>query len=67
MRTAERDALQQSLQGQGIQTGIHYPIPVHLQPAYADPECRAGDLPCTELVAGEVLSLPMYRNFRTLK
>jgi dTDP-4-amino-4,6-dideoxygalactose transaminase len=60
VRAAERDALQQTLQEQGIQTGIHYPIPVHLQKAYADPECRTGDLPCSELAASEVLSLPMY-------
>lgn len=60
VRAAERDALQQRLQEQGIQTGIHYPIPVHLQEAYADPKCRPGDLPCSELAAGQVLSLPMY-------
>jgi len=60
VRAAERDALQQTMQEQGIQTGIHYPIPVHLQEAYADPKCSVGDLPCSELAASEVLSLPMY-------
>ncbi len=60
VRAAQRDDLQQRLQEQGIQTGIHYPIPVHLQEAYRDPACRKGDLPCSELVANEVLSLPMY-------
>jgi dTDP-4-amino-4,6-dideoxygalactose transaminase len=60
VRVRERDALQRALHEQGIQTGIHYPIPVHLQEAYADPECRLGDLPLSEQAANEVLSLPMY-------
>jgi dTDP-4-amino-4,6-dideoxygalactose transaminase len=60
VRTAQRAALQQTLQGQGIQTGIHYPIPVHLQPAHADLGYRAGDFPCSEDAANEVLSLPMF-------
>ena len=42
------------------QTGIHYPIPVHLQPAYADLGHGAGDFPHSERAANEVLSLPMY-------
>jgi len=60
VRADERDALQESLHGRGIQTGIHYPVPVHLQEAYADPACGPGDLPHTEQAAREVLSLPMY-------
>jgi dTDP-4-amino-4,6-dideoxygalactose transaminase len=60
VRVAGRDALQHELQRNGIQTGIHYPIPVHLQEAYADPSYRRGDLPCTEQAADEVLSLPMF-------
>lgn len=60
VRAAERNALQQALHGHGIQTGIHYPVPVHLQEAYADSGYRSGDLPCTEQAAGSVLSLPMY-------
>lgn len=60
IRTSERDALQHALHTQGIQTGIHYPIPVHLQPAYADLGYQAGDFPCSEEAAREVLSLPMY-------
>jgi dTDP-4-amino-4,6-dideoxygalactose transaminase len=60
VRTAQREALQQQLQQQGIQTGIHYPIPVHLMPAYADLEYQVGDFPQSELAAKEVLSLPMY-------
>ena len=60
IRTPQRSALQQALQGQGIQTGIHYPIPVHLQEAHADLGYRSGDFPCSEQAAKEVLSLPMY-------
>jgi dTDP-4-amino-4,6-dideoxygalactose transaminase len=56
----QRDALQQSLQEQEIQTGIHYPIPVHLQPAYADLGNKLGDFPHSEAASREVLSLPMY-------
>lgn len=60
VRVAERDALQQELHRNGIQTGIHYPIPVHLQEAYADPSYRRGDLRFSERAADEVLSLPMF-------
>ena len=48
------------LQKQGIQTGIHYPIPVHLLPAYADLGYRQGQFPHAEKAAAEVLSLPMF-------
>jgi dTDP-4-amino-4,6-dideoxygalactose transaminase/acetyltransferase-like isoleucine patch superfamily enzyme len=60
VRSARRDALQRTLRAQGIETGIHYPVPVHLQPAYADLGYKAGDLPHTEAAASEVLSLPMF-------
>lgn len=60
VRSPQRDVLQQKLNEKGIQTGIHYPIPVHLQPAYADLGYKLGDFPCSETVAKEVLSLPMY-------
>lgn len=60
VRSTRRDALQQQLNDQGIQTGIHYPIPVHLQPAYADLGYKIGDFPNSEIAAKEVLSLPMY-------
>lgn len=60
VRTPQRDALQKTLQAQGVQTGIHYPIPVHLLPAYADLGHHAGDFPCSEQAANDMLSLPMY-------
>jgi dTDP-4-amino-4,6-dideoxygalactose transaminase len=60
LRVPQREALQQKLNEQGIQTGIHYPIPVHLQKAFADLGHHKGDFPESELVAAEVLSLPMY-------
>ena len=60
VRTTARALLQQHLQAQGIQTGIHYPVPVHLQPAFADLGHQRGDFPNAERAADEVLSLPMY-------
>jgi dTDP-4-amino-4,6-dideoxygalactose transaminase len=60
VRTGEREALMKRLNEQGIQTGIHYPVPVHLQPAYADSAWSKGSLPNAEKAAEEVLSLPMY-------
>ena len=60
IRTPRRDIVQEALQTQGIQTGIHYPIPVHLQKAYADFGYKAGDLPVTEQASNELLSLPMF-------
>jgi dTDP-4-amino-4,6-dideoxygalactose transaminase len=60
IRSAERDVSRRQLAQAGIQTGIHYPVPVHLQTGYADLGYRAGDLPISEQLAGEVLSLPMY-------
>ncbi len=60
VRTTQRAALQHALSNQKVQTGIHYPIPVHLQPAYADLGYQVGDFPYSEHAANEVLSLPMY-------
>ena len=60
VRTDDRAALQKQLQFEGVQTGLHYPIPVHLQRAHADLGYRAGDFPQSERAAREVLSLPMY-------
>src|ERR1039458_1602823 len=60
LRTDDRDALHAALQTEGIQTGIHYPVPVHLQPAYADLGYARLTLPESEKAADQVLSLPLY-------
>lgn len=60
VRTEDRDGLQSALTAEGIQTGIHYPIPVHLQPAYADLGYGPGTFPHAERAAKQVLSLPLY-------
>jgi dTDP-4-amino-4,6-dideoxygalactose transaminase len=60
VETGERDALQKHLAGAGVQTGIHYPVPVHLQPAYAALGHREGDFPEAERQSRRLLSLPMF-------
>jgi dTDP-4-amino-4,6-dideoxygalactose transaminase len=60
VRAREREAVMKALGEQGIQTGIHYPIPVHLQPAYADPAYGRGAFPLADKAADEVTSLPMF-------
>ncbi|WP_407180106.1 DegT/DnrJ/EryC1/StrS family aminotransferase [Bradyrhizobium sp. STM 3562] len=55
-----RDEVLRSLQKSGIGAGIHYPVPVHLQKAYANLGYHAGDFPVTEHLAGTFLSLPIY-------
>ncbi|MBN3039008.1 MAG: DegT/DnrJ/EryC1/StrS family aminotransferase [Candidatus Omnitrophica bacterium] len=64
IRTKKRDVLQRYLKENGIFTGIHYPIPIHLQPAFSDLGYKKGEFPVTEKVAGEILSLPMYPELR---
>ena len=54
-----RDELRAFLQAQGVGTAIHYPVPIHLQPASAGLGCRAGDFPVTERQAGRILTLPI--------
>jgi dTDP-4-amino-4,6-dideoxygalactose transaminase len=58
--TQGRDELQKHLTERSIGTGLHYPIPLHLQPAYAYLGAGEGSLPETERLAGKILSLPMY-------
>ena len=60
VRTAARDALQRHLQRCGIGSAIHYPAPVHLQPAYRSLAPAEGALAHTERIAGEILSLPLH-------
>ena len=64
VRAAARDALMQRLSDQGVQTLIHYAVPVHLQAAYADLGYRRGDLPVTEQICAEILSLPLHAGLR---
>jgi dTDP-4-amino-4,6-dideoxygalactose transaminase len=60
VRVPGRAAVQRKLAAGGIHTGIHYPRPVHLQPAWTDLGYQRGDFPASERAAHEVLSLPMY-------
>lgn len=60
IRCQRREQLQQYLLDHGIQTLIHYPVPVHLQQAYQDLKVSSGSLPITEQYAAEILSLPMF-------
>lgn len=60
VRTRARESLRDSLAAEGIQTGLHYPSPVHRQPAYADLGYPAGSFPASEQAAAEVVSLPMF-------
>lgn len=60
LQTQDRDALQAALQAEGIQTAVHYALPAHLQPAYADLGYSRGTFPESEKASKEVLSLPLY-------
>ena len=60
-----RDTLQNKLTEQGIQVGIHYPIPCHLQPAYQNLGYKEGNFPQTEKLSQQILSLPMYPGLTT--
>jgi perosamine synthetase len=61
IKTAKRDQLKTFLESKGIQTGIHYPVPIHLQPIYRQLfGYKEGDFPQSEQAANQVLSLPMY-------
>lgn len=60
IHTPHREALRAHLSSRGISVGMHYPIPIHLQPAFQDLGYRKGDFPVSERNAAEGLSLPMY-------
>ena len=60
VRAKDRDGLRAHLARRGIATAIHYPRPIHLQPALADLGGKPGDLPVSEALSREVLSLPLY-------
>lgn len=60
IRTNDREALQARLQEAGVATGLHYPVPIHLQAAYSELGYKAGDFPVTEAHARTILSLPIF-------
>lgn len=60
IETPERDRVRAALQDAGIQSAVHYPVPIHLQRAYAHLDYRSGDLPVTEALCEQCLSLPIY-------
>ncbi len=64
IRTSLRDELQKYLSDHNIETGLHYPIPLHLQNAYAGMGYKLGDFPAAEKASAEILSLPMYPALR---
>jgi dTDP-4-amino-4,6-dideoxygalactose transaminase len=60
VRHAARDALAETLSAAGVQTMVHYPVPPHLQPAYAGLGHRAGQFPVAEMISRTTLSLPIW-------
>jgi dTDP-4-amino-4,6-dideoxygalactose transaminase len=60
VRVNDREQFRENLSRQGVRTDIHYPAPVHLQPAYAEYADQGKFLPVTEAQAGEIVSLPIY-------
>ena len=60
IQAERRNELKHFLKAHGIETKIHYPIPIHLQEAYQDLELSRGSFPITERYVNEILSLPMY-------
>jgi dTDP-4-amino-4,6-dideoxygalactose transaminase len=60
VRTAQRDALKQYLQDHGVDTKVHYPVPIHLQEAARGLGYKAGDFPVTERQCTTILSLPVF-------
>lgn len=60
IRVKNREGLNKHLNEKGVQTGLHYPLPLHMQKAYADLNHKPGDFPVAQKYAGEILSIPMY-------
>ncbi len=67
VRTADREGLMDHLKKANIGTGIHYPIPLHLQKAYASLQYRAGDFPVAEKASAEIVSLPMFPQLKAVQ
>jgi dTDP-4-amino-4,6-dideoxygalactose transaminase len=64
VETGRRDELRRHLHDAGVQTGVHYPVPIHLQRAYEDLGHKPGDFPNAERLAARMLSLPMFPELR---
>ena len=60
VQTPHRNAIHAALREAGIHTGLHYPVPIHLQPCYADLGGQPGDFPHAEAAAKTCISLPIY-------
>jgi len=60
LQVEDRTGLQSFLREHGVGTGIHYPIPLHMQPAFKHLEYKEGDFPISESIASKIISLPMY-------
>lgn len=67
IRTKDRDGLQQYLKENGVQTSIHYPIPIHLQEAYLDLGFKRNTFPIAEEISSTVLSLPLWYGMSTIE
>ena len=67
IRSPHRDALAEHLRAEGIQTAIHYPVPLHLQPCYSALGYAAGSLPVTERAMSQTLSLPMFPHLQEVQ
>jgi dTDP-4-amino-4,6-dideoxygalactose transaminase len=65
VRTGDRDGMMDQLKKVSIGTGIHYPIPLHLQKAYSSKQYKLGDFPVCEKIASEIISLPMFPQLTT--
>lgn len=65
LRTEKRDEFKNYLKNNGIETNIHYPIPIHLQKAYDELNVSKGELPIVEKLSNEVISIPMYYGMTT--
>jgi dTDP-4-amino-4,6-dideoxygalactose transaminase len=65
IRVADRNGMMNHLKQAGIGTGIHYPIPLHLQKAYSSMGYKTGDFPVCEKIAAEIVSLPMFPQLTT--
>ncbi len=67
IRATDREALERGMEAAEIQTAVHYPLPIHLMPAYADARYKAGDFPVAEACAKTVLSLPLHSHISAIQ